>query len=50
MQSATPSYYIPKATISSRLTPIVKYYSFEPIPALNPTVVDSDLKRNQVFN
>jgi hypothetical protein len=50
VQSATPSYYISKTIISFRLATIARYYTFELIPALNPTLIDSNLKCNQLFN
>jgi hypothetical protein len=49
-QFVTLGYYIPKAIILSQLTPIVEYFTFEPIPTLNPTTTYSELEHNQFLN
>jgi hypothetical protein len=49
-QSTTPSYYIPKAIVPSRSTLVVGYYTFEPIPVLNPIATNSKLECNQLLN
>jgi hypothetical protein len=36
---ATPSYYIPKAIVTSILTLVVGYYTSKPVPILNPTAI-----------
>ncbi len=45
----TPGYYIPKAIMPSRSTPIVGYYTSELIPILNPTTANSELECNQLL-
>ncbi len=49
-QSTTLGYYIPRNTIPTWSTLVVGYYTSEPIPILNPTVVDLELERNQLLN
>ncbi len=49
-QSATPSYYMPKTITHVQLTPIIGYYTFDPIFILNQNVVDLQLERNQFLN
>jgi hypothetical protein len=43
----TPNYYIPKTTVLYQLALVVHYYTFEPVPILNPTSLDLELECNQ---
>jgi hypothetical protein len=43
----TPDYYIHSVTTPFWLAPVVGYYTFKPIPILNPIVVDFELEHNQ---
>jgi hypothetical protein len=45
-QSVAFNYYIPKTTMPSWSTPIVGYYTFEPIPILNSIATDSKVEHN----
>ncbi len=45
-QSVALNYYIPKTTMPSLSTPIVGYYTFEPIPILNSIAVDLKVEHN----
>jgi hypothetical protein len=42
-------YYIPRAIVPSRSMLIVGYYTFEPVPILNPTKIDLELECNQLL-
>jgi hypothetical protein len=45
----TPGYYILKAIMPSRSTPIVGYYTSELIPILNPIAANLELECNQLL-
>jgi hypothetical protein len=49
-QSTTPNYHIPKVNIPLGSSLIVGYYTFGPIPILNPITIDSKLEHNQLLN
>ncbi len=49
-QFVMPSYYIPKAIVPTWSTPVVGYYTSEPVHVLNPTIAYSKLEHNQLLN
>jgi hypothetical protein len=48
-QLVRPGYYIPRTTSPSWSTPIVSYYTLEPVPILSRTAVDLKLEHNQLL-